>query len=126
MTDQRDSMTDSGGGIGNDCDQFIVQDHAYSCEVELEGTKEQICDVKCDSVKDCSQPGLVLVKKANSSSVIWTYFGFTADRNGFPIDNGRPICRTCEKAVSCKFGNTSNLFKHLKDHHPALYGKAQV
>lgn len=67
-----------------------------------------------------------LVKKLNSTSVVWDYFGFTADKNGFGIDNGKPQCRSCFKEVPNKSGNTTNLFKHLKDHHPNLYSKAKV
>jgi hypothetical protein len=53
------------------------------------------------------------VKKPNSTSVIWDFFGFEADKNGFAIDNGKPQCRTCYKEIACKRGNTTNLFKHL-------------
>ena len=62
-----------------------------------------------------------LVRKSNSTSAIWTYFGFNADKRGNPIDDGRPKCRTCFKEVSCKSGNTTNLFKHLQDRHPRLH-----
>ncbi len=62
----------------------------------------------------------VLVKKPNSTSVVWDYFGFKSDKNGYAIDNSKPQCRTCLREVPCKSGNTSNLFKHLKDHHPLV------
>jgi hypothetical protein len=67
-----------------------------------------------------------LVKKANSTSVIWDFFGYDADKNGHAIDNGKPRCRTCYKEVSNKAGNTSNLFKHLKDNHPSVHAKLKV
>jgi BED zinc finger len=79
-----------------------------------------------DSVDPSGLTKLKLVKKANSTSAIWNYFGFMTDKNGYPIDNGKPQCRTCFQEVSCKFGNTSNLYKHLKDNHVALHNRAKV
>lgn len=121
---------------GNDSDfeagaSVVVDDHAYSCDVELESSRpnRNLKDLPDSKAQACSQPSAsreILVKKTNSSSVIWTFFGFNPDSNGFPIENGKPKCRTCYKPICCKFGNTSNLFKHLKDRHPSLYGKAQV
>lgn len=37
---------------------------------------------------------MMLVRKSNSTSGIWTYFGFNADKHGNPIDDGRLKCRT--------------------------------
>lgn len=67
-----------------------------------------------------------LVKKRNSKSVIWNYFGIKADDTGRPIDGceKKPICRTCSKQVPCKDANTSNMFAHLQDVHPLLYKEA--
>ena len=46
-----------------------------------------------------------LVKK-NAKSVVWVYFGLTADEKGVPVpsEEHRPVCRTCKKAVMCKGG----------------------
>ena len=67
-----------------------------------------------------------LVKKANSKSIVWNYFGLKANEHGIalPEEEEGPICRTCKKAVSAKGGNTSNLLTHLRDHHPDLYAEA--
>ena len=67
-----------------------------------------------------------LVKKANSKSIVWNYFGLKANEHGIalPEEEERPICRTCKKAVPAKGGNTSNLLTHLRDHHPDLYAEA--
>lgn len=55
-----------------------------------------------------------LVKK-NAKSMVWVYFGLTADEKGVPVpsEEHRAVCRTCMKAVMCKGGNSSNLFTHL-------------
>ena len=67
-----------------------------------------------------------LVKKPNSKSIVWNYFGLKAGENNLPLpkEEERPICRTCRKAVSAKSGNTSNMLTHLRDHHPNLYAEA--
>ena len=64
-----------------------------------------------------------LVKKHKSSSVLWNYFGLEADPNGVPLPGKeeKPVCKSCKVNVSAKGGNTSNLFTHLRDHHPDLY-----
>ena len=33
----------------------------------------------------------------------------------------KPICRTCGKGVLAKGSNTTNLFQHLREHHPQIY-----
>jgi len=67
-----------------------------------------------------------LVKKPNSKSVVWKYFGIRANESGIPIPRNekKPLCRTCNKEVPCKDGNTSNVFTHLQDAHPMLYTEA--
>ena len=61
-----------------------------------------------------------LVKKPNTISVVWNYFGLKADSEGRPIvkECGSPVCKVCGKVVPAKGGNTSNLITHLRDHHP--------
>ena len=66
-----------------------------------------------------------LVKKPNCRSVVWNYFGLKANEYGIPLseEEERPICRTCQKVVPAKGGNTSNLLTHLRDHHPLLHAE---
>ena len=47
-----------------------------------------------------------LVKKKNAKSVVWVYFGLTADKKCVPVpsEEHRPVYRTCKKAVSAKEG----------------------
>ena len=44
-----------------------------------------------------------LVKENNAKSVVWVYFGLTADEKGVPVpsEEHRPVSRTCKKAVMC-------------------------
>ena len=68
-----------------------------------------------------------LVPKANTKSMIWTYFG-CLKVNGKIKDPDNPKCQICwekkvSKSISCKDGNTSNLFSHLCYHHPKEFAK---
>ena len=61
---------------------------------------------------------LNLVKKPNTKSSVWTYFGLEADESDKPLRDKEdsPVCRACKKSVLAKGGNTSNLLTHLYDH----------
>uniref|UniRef100_A0AAY5EWC3 BED-type domain-containing protein n=1 Tax=Electrophorus electricus TaxID=8005 RepID=A0AAY5EWC3_ELEEL len=54
-------------------------------------------------------------------SAVWEYFGYLKDTEGAVVCDGFPICKLCQLNVSAKGGNTSNMFKHLKDHHKDIY-----
>ena len=62
-----------------------------------------------------------LGRKTNTRSVIWNYFGLKLDGDGKPINEDKPVCQKCKVSISTKRGNTSNMFHHLRDHHPRLY-----
>ena len=59
-------------------------------------------------------------------SVVWEYFGYLKDANGTVVCDGFPICKICQLNVAAKGGNTTNLFKHLQDHHKAVYEEIRV
>ena len=54
-----------------------------------------------------------------SASPVWEYFGFKQDEN----DNVLPTRKLCLKKVHAAGGNTSNLQRHLQDHHPTESSK---
>ena len=58
------------------------------------------------------------VSGANTSAV-WQYFGFQENES----DNDVPTCKLYLKKVRAAGGNTSNLRRHLKDHHPVESSK---
>lgn len=60
-----------------------------------------------------------LVKKPNS--IIWNHFGLVADNQNVPGEIEKPVCRSCNTTVSAKRANTTNLFRHIQDHHPDIY-----
>jgi tRNA (cytidine32/guanosine34-2'-O)-methyltransferase len=67
-----------------------------------------------------------LIKKKNTKSAAWNFFGIEADEHGvsIPSQEHRPICWICYKSVPCKTGNTTNLFTHLRERHPDAYKEA--
>ncbi len=68
-----------------------------------------------------SSSSVRIIPKANTVSPVWTYFGLEADGQGKLISKEIAICRLCNSRTSTKGGSTSNLFSHLKNHHPKEY-----
>nr|XP_055051518.1 E3 SUMO-protein ligase ZBED1 [Misgurnus anguillicaudatus] len=64
-----------------------------------------------------------LVNKKNVTSPIWQFFGFKPDEKGEPKDITQAICKVCMNVVSVKESQTTNLFVHLRTHHPAEAAK---
>ena len=71
--------------------------------------------------RNWSMAELQLVAKLRTSSPVWTYFGFEATDDGKLRNEELAVCRLCTKKVSTKGRNTSNLFSHLRSHHPTEY-----
>ena len=67
--------------------------------------------------------GMFLVRKKNTKGSVWQNFGLMAKEDGRVIEKEQimPICRTCGKGVLAKGSNTTNLFQHLREHHPQIY-----
>ncbi|KAK1901868.1 Zinc finger BED domain containing protein 4 [Dissostichus eleginoides] len=60
--------------------------------------------------------------KKRATSAVWEYYTQTTQ--------GKAVCKTCKVGVSmgstsAKATNTSNLWSHLRIHHPGIYGTAQ-
>ena len=72
--------------------------------------------------------GLFVVKKKNTKSGVWQHFALKATENWSVIENeqDRPICRFCGKCVLAKASNTTNLYQHLREHHPTVYAEAAL
>ena len=69
--------------------------------------------------------GLCVVPKKNTKSNAWLHFALLATEDGKIIDSelDRPVCKVCGKRVLAKASNTTNLFQHLREHHPAVYAE---
>ena len=67
--------------------------------------------------------GMYLVKKRNTKSNVWQSFGLMATEEGMIIEKeqDRTICRSCGKGILAKGSNTTNLFQHLREHHPNIF-----
>lgn len=64
-----------------------------------------------------------LVNKKNVASPIWQFFGFKSDAKGEPEDITQAICKLCTEVVLVRESQTTNLFVHLRTHHPAEAAK---
>ena len=55
------------------------------------------------------------------------YFGVKVDGDDVPIPDelDKPVCKLCNKSISAKRSNTTNLHAHLKDNHPNAYAEVQ-
>jgi len=65
---------------------------------------------------------IFLERKKNTKSSVWHNFGVmaTEDRRLIEKEQEKPICQTCGKGVLAKGNNTTNLFQHLRKHHPQI------
>lgn len=59
--------------------------------------------------------------KPRGTSKVWEYFGLLVDENRKETNVDLPVCRLCFVQVSARWGNTSNLFAHLRKNHPEEY-----
>ena len=64
---------------------------------------------------------LPLLDKPNTKVPVWRHFGFRPDGAGKIGDIDLPTCKCCSHEVPTKNSNTTNLYTHLKNHHPDLY-----
>ena len=78
---------------------------------------EMEMDEQSEESTDSVQQGVQLISKKNTKSLVWKCFGFTPDEDRKPTNYSNPKCKLCSKDISAKFGNTSNLLKHLHLHH---------
>ena len=65
-----------------------------------------------------------LITKPGTKSCIWCHFGMKPQQHGKPgrvTEPDKPICKLCFVPVSAKYGNTTNLFSHLKNQHLEAY-----
>ncbi len=69
--------------------------------------------------------GACVVKKKNTKSSVWKEFGIRATEDGKVIasEQNSPLCLTCGKSVQAKGSNTTNLWQHLREHHPSAYAE---
>ena len=66
-----------------------------------------------------------MVKKRNTKIAVWQHFGLRATEEGVIVDKeqDKSVCRTCGTSMQAKGSNTTNLFQHIREHHPTIYAK---
>ena len=88
-----------------------------SSETDLLDLSDDCLETEVDELSVGIAGSVELIPKKNTKSPVWNYFGFTPGDEGRPTNYCFPKCKLCFKDVSAKFGNTSNLMKHLRLHH---------
>ena len=63
-----------------------------------------------------------LIPKKKSTSVIWECFGFEAA----DVHQKHVLCKTCRAKIATSSGNTTNLYRHLKNHHRHLHDRCMT
>ncbi|GFW83386.1 zinc finger BED domain-containing protein 1 [Trichonephila clavipes] len=64
-----------------------------------------------------------LFPKKKSKSRAWEHFGLPANESGQIVSEDIAVCKLCRSPVSAKCGSTSNLFGHLRLHHPLKFSE---
>ena len=69
--------------------------------------------------------GACVVSKKKTKSCVWNEFGLRSTDDSKVIENEKnsPLCLTCGKSVQAKGSNTTNLWQHLREHHPSVYAE---
>ena len=96
------------------------------CDDEIEDDREIASEENNeDNEEESENSANILVCKPNTKSVVWSYFSIKAGEDGVPLrdEMDKPICTLCKKIVPAKRSNTTNLFKHLQEHHAEVYAK---
>ena len=65
-------------------------------------------------------PNMVITSPERDLRSVYVFM-FQCEVNVMCQLNTKPICRTCGKGVLAKGSNTTNLFQHLREHHPQIY-----
>ncbi|GFQ64486.1 zinc finger BED domain-containing protein 1 [Trichonephila clavata] len=76
----------------------------------------------CDRTLECPVFSQLLLKN-KSKSRAWEHFGLPANESGQIVSEDIAVCKLCRSPVSAKSGNTSNLFGHLRLHHPLKFSE---
>ncbi|GFT17962.1 t-complex protein 1 subunit delta [Trichonephila clavipes] len=68
-----------------------------------------------------TSPTVTVIKKSKSRA--WEHFGLPANESGQILSEDIAVCKLCRPPVSAKSGSTSNLFGHLRLHHPLKFSE---
>lgn len=76
----------------------------------------------CTALKmsETEAANLYLPPKFFFKSAVWEYFGYPKNDRGVVLEDGYPVCKICGRRVAANGGNTSNMFSHIREHHPSV------
>ncbi|XP_072552290.1 uncharacterized protein [Salminus brasiliensis] len=111
---QKLTSASKSGSISSNMMRHLRKKH----EVVYNEVQEAITALRAEGGNDSSE---LHPPTQNVTSPVWEYFGYLKDTEGLVVSDGFPICKMCQKKVASKGGNTTNMFKHLKDYHRTIY-----
>ena len=76
-----------------------------------------------DSEEGLQEHRATLIAKPKTKWAVWNFFRVESDSEGRPSNTNKPICCKCNEPVAASYGNTSNLFNHLRRKHPLVYAR---
>ena len=102
-----------------------MADHVNLCDYEIEDDSEIASEENENKEEESENSANILVCKPSTKSVVWFYFSIKAGEDGVPLRNemDKPICTLCKKIVLAKRFITTDLVKHLQEHHTEVYTK---
>ena len=74
-----------------------------------------------ESEEEVQEIESTLIVKPKTKLVVWNFFHVESDNDGCPSNTNKPICCKCLEPVTASYGNTSNIFNHLRCKHPLIY-----
>ena len=100
-----------------------VSSYHYRLIMEVESGETEITrnEATTGEAAEGGEESKQLMAKQNTSTPVWKHFSFEANESGKLLNVCCPHCRVCHQEVGAKDSNTSNLYSHLKNKHPALY-----
>ena len=96
------------------CDSMDLNEDDYSSEARENESEES------EEVQEIKS---TLIAKPKTKSAVWNFFCIESDSDGRPSNTNKPICCKCLEPVAASYGNTSNLFNHLRRKHPLVYAR---
>ena len=76
-----------------------------------------------ESEEEVQEIESTLIVKPKTKLLVWNFFRVESDNDGCPSNTNKPICCKSLEPVAANYGNTSNLFNHLRCKHPLIYAK---
>ena len=76
-----------------------------------------------ESEQGVQEVELTLITKPKTKLAVRNFFRVEVIAMAVTVIQNKPICCKCMEPVAASYGNTSNLFNHLRHKHPLVYAQ---